>query len=130
MDDTILSFLILLVISSFIKGALYTMRHSVGTSFNSFIDYYDHILDAMYLVVGCYILTIIKNPSPIYIITAIILIQKGLLHFIVFFRLYETWWLSPQNQDNLIQYKKMESMVTDYGILFVSLYLIYQIFTV
>ena len=128
MEDTILYFLILLVISSFIKGALYAVRHTIGTSFNSFIDYYDHVLDAMYVFVGVYILTVMSNPSSIYITAAIILIQKGILHFLVYFRLYETWGLSPQTEQNLVHYKKIQSLITDYGILFVSLYLLYNIF--
>lgn len=131
MDDNILSFLILLVISSFIKGVFYASRPYFGSaSFNSFADVYDHILDAMYLFVGIYILTIMKNSSTLYITAAIIFLQKSILHFLVFFRLYETWGLSPQTEQNLVRYKEIQSLITDYGILFVSLYLLSQIFFV
>ncbi len=126
MDDNILSFLILLVISSFIKGVIYAARPYF--TFHSFADVYDHILDAVYLFVGVYILTVMRNPSTLYMVAAVILLQKAILHFVVFFRFYENWGLSPQTEQNLVQYKKMESMVTDYGILFVSLYLLSQIF--
>ena len=118
--------LILLVISSFIKGMFYTTRQTIGTSFNSFIDYYDHVLDAIYLFVGVYILTMVKNPSTIYVLVALLFIQKSILHFVVFFRLYGG--LSPQTINNLIRYKETQSFVTDYGILFGSLYLLFQIF--
>ena len=128
MDDNILSFLILLVISSFIKGAFYASRPYVDSSFTNFFDLYDHILDAIYLLVGVYILAVMKTPSPLYIIAAVVFLQKAILHFVVFFRLYTAWGLSPQTEQNLIQYKKMASMVTDYGILFISLYLLSQIF--
>ncbi len=128
MNNNILYFLILLVITSFVKGALYATRHTIGTSFNSFIDYYDHVLDALYLFVGVYILTIMNNPTTLYIAIAIIFLQKSILHFVVFFRLYENLGLSQQTEQNLIQYKELQSMITDYGILFVSLYLLYNIF--
>ncbi len=130
MDDNILSFLILLVISSFIKGVFEVSRSYVGPSLNLYIDYYDHVLDAIYLFIGLYILTTMKNPSTIYIVSAIVLLQKGILHFLVYFRLYESLGLSPQTEQNLVQYKKIQSLVTDYGILFVSLYLLYNIFAV
>ena len=120
--------LILLVISSFIKGGLYALRHTVGTSFNSFIDYYDHVLDAIYLFVGVYILTMVKNPSTIYVLIALLFIQKGILHFVVLFHLYDSWGLSETNKGNIVRYKDTQSLVTDYGILFGSLYLLFQIF--
>ena len=120
--------LILLVISSFIKGGLYALRHTIGTSFNSFIDYYDHVLDAIYLFVGVYILTMVKNPSTIYVLAALLFIQKSILHFVVLFHLYDSWGLSDTTKGNIVRYKETQSLVTDYGILFGSLYLLFQIF--
>lgn len=129
MDDTILYFLILLVICSCGKGAIDALSQTVlPVSFRWFTNGYDHILDAIYMFVGLYILIMMKNPSPLYIIIAILFIQKSILHFLVFYRLYESWNLSPQTEQILLKYKGIQSIITDYGLLFGSLYLLFQIF--
>ena len=134
MTETVFYFLILMIITSFFKGVFNLIEHIdltydiVGARYKQFNDMYDHVLDILYLYIGFYILLVMKNPSPLYILTAIIFIQKGILHFLVFFEWYKKLGLSLQAEQQLVRYKEIQSYITNYGILFISIYMLRNIF--
>ena len=134
MTENVLYFLIFIIITSLIKGLLNaieqidTVYDIVGPSYKQFNDMYDHILDILYLYIGYYILLVMKKPSWIYILTAIVFMQKGILHFVAFFEWYKKMGLSPEAERIFVQYKEAQSFVTNYGLLFVSAYMLRNIF--
>ena len=130
----ILVFLILLkvVFSAIVHFGKFFNKLGLSDNVFNFIDStktnYSSLINIISVLVGIYFIFIKKTDNIYFIVGFSALIFKAFMHFFTTYKLYKGLNLSPQNEEKLKQFKKGESIVTNYVLLFLTLYIIKKVF--
>jgi len=130
----ILVFIILLkvILSGIVHFSKFFNNLELSNSVSNFIDstktVYSSLTNIVSVLVGIYFIFIKKTKNPYFIIGFSLLIFKAFMHFLITYKLYKGLNLSPENEKKLRQFKKDESVVTNYVLFFLTLYIIKKVF--
>jgi hypothetical protein len=132
-DDHVYILLIFIVIVFFIKGLFHILRDNdqiyltpeLDRKLDAIANRVIDISDFIFLVSAIYML-FFRKTTRLYIILYIILLLKAVNHFAIQFSIYGRF--NKKTEDKIIRVANKISFVTDYGMLFVSSYLLYKIF--
>ena len=102
-----------------------------NTVFN-FIDLthtgFSSLINFISVLVGIYFIFIKKTDNIYFIVGFSVLIFKAFMHFLITYKLYKGFNLTPENEEKLRKFKKGESIVTNYILLFLTAYIIKKVF--
>jgi hypothetical protein len=130
----ILVFFILLkvVFSAVIHFTKFFNKLGLSNSVFTFIDLtktgFSSLINLVSVLVGIYFIFIKKTHNIYFIIGFSALIFKAFMHFLTTYKLYKGFNLTPENEEKLRKFKKGESMVTNFILFFLTLYIIKKIF--
>jgi len=136
LSDNEINVLLTLVAATFIK-VIYTttvyysgnlLKTDLGEIFYKFIDntktLYSSFINLLSLLIGVYFIFIKRTDNLVFILAFSLLIFKAIMHFLVTYKLYKVVKLSAKNERNLLKFKTGETIVTNYALLFLTLYII------
>jgi hypothetical protein len=89
---------------------------------------YSSLINIVSVLVGIYFIFIKKTDNIYFIVGFSILMFKAFMHFLTTYKLYKIFNLSPENEQKLRKFKKGESLVTNYVLFFLTLYIIKKVF--
>jgi hypothetical protein len=108
--------------------------HQLGLSNNvfDFIDstktLYSSFINLVSMLVGIYFIFIKKSDNIYFILGFSVLIFKSIIHFMVTYKLYKGFNLTPENEQKLIKFRDIESPITNYVLMFLTLYILKVVF--
>ena len=108
--------------------------HQLGLSNNvfDFIDstktLYSSFINLISMLVGIYFIFIKKSDNIYFILGFSVLIFKSIIHFMVTYKLYKGFNLTPENEQKLIKFRDIESPITNYVLMFLTLYILKVVF--
>ena len=80
------------------------------------------------MLVGIYFIFIKKSDNIYFILGFSVLIFKSIIHFMVTDKLYKGFNLTPENEQKLIKFRDIESPITNYVLMFLTLYILKVVF--
>jgi hypothetical protein len=89
---------------------------------------FSSLINLVSVLVGIYFIFIKKTDNIYFIVGFSALIFKAFMHFLITYKLYKGLNLTPENEEKLRKFKKGESMVTNYILLFLTVYIIKKVF--
>jgi hypothetical protein len=89
--------------------------------------FYSSLINIIATIVGIYFIFIKKITGLLFILSFIVIL-KSILHFTIEYDLYKQLNLSPNTENLLIDYKKYESIITNYVLFFFTLYILKYVF--
>jgi hypothetical protein len=136
-DIYILLILVFLILVKVIFSSIVyysKLFHQLGLSNNMF-DFinstktlYSSLINLVSMLVGIYFIFIKKTDNIYFILGFSALIFKAIIHFLVVYKLYKEFNLTPENEEKLIRFREIETPVTNYVLLFLTLYIIKKVF--
>ena len=89
---------------------------------------FSSLINFVSVLVGIYFIFVKKTDNIYFIVGFSALIFKAIMHFIMTYKLYKVFNLSPENEKKLRKFKKGESLVTNFILFFLTVYIIKKIF--
>jgi hypothetical protein len=136
-DIFMLLILVLLILVKVIFSSIVyysNFFYDLGLS-NSVFDFikstktlYSSLVNLVSALLGFYFIFIKKTDNIYFILCFSALIFKAIIHFLVVYKLYKAFNLSPENEKNLINFRKIETPITNYVLLFLTIYIIKKVF--
>jgi hypothetical protein len=136
-DIFMLLILVLLILVKVIFSSIVyysNFFYDLGLS-NSVFDFikstktlYSSLVNLVSALLGFYFIFIKKTDNIYFILCFSVLIFKAIIHFLVVYKLYKVFYLSPENEKNLINFRKIESPITNYVLMFLTLYILKVVF--
>ena len=136
LTETDLLLIIIVLIGVFIKSIIslqkYTnILHLSNDSLNTLIYYYEFYSDFMNIVfiyIAYYIYFVKQTTNNIVRLLCVLLFIKSIFHFFINYELYKPLNVSIQTEQQLMQFKNIESIITNAILGFASAYALYNIF--
>jgi hypothetical protein len=89
---------------------------------------YSSLINLVSMLVGIYFIFIKKTDNIYFILGFSLLIFKAIVHFIVTYKLYKVLNLTAENEEKLIKFRDIESPITNYVLMFLTLYILKVVF--
>jgi hypothetical protein len=136
LTDNEIDVLLILVVATFIKVVYTTtvyysgnlLKTDLGEIFYKFIDktktLYSSFINLLSLLIGVYFIFIKRTDNLVFILAFSLLIFKAIMHFLVTYKLYKLANLSAKNEKKLLKFKIGETILTNYALFFLTLYII------
>ena len=132
----LLTLVFLILVKVILSSIVYYSKlfHQLGLSNNvfDFIDstktLYSSLINLVSMLVGIYFIFIKKTDNIYFILGFSLLIFKAIVHFIVTYKLYKVLNLTAENEEKLIKFRDIETPITNYVLLFLTLYTIKKVF--
>ena len=138
LSDTEVMVLLVLVIATFIK-VIYSIfvhfskdivKSNLGKGIYLFIKdtktLYSSFIDFIFLIIGFYYIFIRETKNKYFYITCYILILKAVFHFFVTYKFYKIF--NYYDEEKILKFKKIESFITNYLLLFLTAYILKSVF--
>jgi len=126
---------IIVIINAFFEAVLMFIFDTDIYSFSklnqgltNFIKIYYNIANFLLIFISLYLLFVKNIRSPIAFLICIILLFKGFLHFIVAFKLYKKFNLTPENEKKFIKFHNHVAIIASVINIILSSILLYKIF--
>ncbi len=127
--------LILLIFYSLVKSILHFIRVLNYFNFNdremsNFVRWnllFSDIMNIIFIILSMYLIFIKNIKSTVYFAVCILLLFKGLLHFITDYKIYKYFNFNLQTQQKIEDFHYKFSNISDLGIGLVSLFLLFKI---
>ena len=128
----LLTLVFLILVKVIFSSIVYYSKlfHQLGLSNNvfDFIDstktLYSSFINLISMLVGIYFIFIKKSDNIYFILGFSVLIFKSIIHFMVTYKLYKGLNLTPENEQKLIKFRDIESPITNYVLMFLTLYIL------
>ena len=128
----LLTLVFLILVKVIFSNIVYYSKlfHQLGLSNNvfDFIDstktLYSSFINLVSMLVGIYFIFIKKSDNIYFILGFSVLIFKSIIHFMVTYKLYKGFNLTPENEQKLIKFRDIESPITNYVLMFLTLYIL------
>ena len=128
----LLTLVFLILVKVIFSSIVYYSKlfHQLGLSNNvfDFIDstktLYSSFINLISMLVGIYFIFIKKSDNIYFILGFSVLIFKSIIHFMVTYKLYKGFNLTPENEQKLIKFRDIESPITNYVLMFLTLYIL------
>ena len=135
LTETDLLLIIIVLIGIFIKSIISLQKYSnilqlSNESLNTLIYYYEFYSDFMNIVfiyIAYYIYFVKHATSNIVGFLCVLLFIKSIFHFFVNYQIYKPLNLSIQTEQQLMQFKNIESIITNTILGIASAYALYNI---
>ena len=132
----LLTLVFLILVKVIFSSIVYYSKlfHQLGLSNNvfDFIDstktLYSSFINLVSMLVGIYFIFIKKSDNIYFILGFSVLIFKSIIHFMVTYKLYKGFNLTPENEQKLIKFRDIESPITNYVLMFLTLYILKVVF--
>ena len=132
----LLTLVFLILVKVIFSSIVYYSKlfHQLGLSNNvfDFIDstktLYSSFINLVSMLVGIYFIFIKKSDNIYFILGFSVLIFKSIIHFMVTNKLYKSLNLTPENEQKLIKFRDIESPITNYVLMFLTLYILKVVF--
>ena len=132
----LLTLVFLILVKVIFSSIVYYSKlfHQLGLSNNvfDFIDstktLYSSFINLISMLVGIYFIFIKKSDNIYFILGFSVLIFKSIIHFIVTYKLYKSLNFTPENEEKLIKFRDIESPITNYVLMFLTLYILKVVF--
>ena len=132
----LLTLVFLILVKVIFSNIVYYSKlfHQLGLSNNvfDFIDstktLYSSFINLISMLVGIYFIFIKKSDNIYFILGFSVLIFKSIIHFMVTYKLYKGFNLTPENEQKLIKFRDIESPITNYVLMFLTLYILKVVF--
>jgi hypothetical protein len=132
----LLTLVFLILVKVIFSSIVYYSKlfHQLGLSNNvfDFIDstktLYSSFINLISMLVGIYFIFIKKSDNIYFILGFSVLIFKSIIHFMVTYKLYKGFNLTPENEQKLIKFRDIESPITNYVLMFLTLYILKVVF--
>jgi hypothetical protein len=138
LSDTEVMVLLVLVIATFIK-VIYSIfvhfskdivKSNLGKGIYLFIKdtktLYSSFIDFIFLIIGFYYILIRETKNKFFYILCCILIFKAVVHFFVTYKFYKIF--NYYDEEKILKFKKIESFITNYLLLFLTAYILKSVF--
>ena len=132
--------LLILALATFIKViyststyyAKYLVKTELGNNIYKFVDstktLYSSFIDLLSLLIGIYFIFIKHTKNLFFLIAFSILIFKSIMHFLVTYKLYKIVNLSAENEKKLLEFKVVETIITNAVLFCLTLYILKVVF--
>jgi hypothetical protein len=124
--------LVKVILSSIVHFSKFFNKLGLSKSVFNFIDLtktgFSSLINIISVLVGIYFIFIKKTQNIYFIAGFSVLIFKAIMHFLITYKLYKIFNLTSENEKKLRQFKKGESLVTNFVLFFLTVYIIKKVF--
>ena len=110
----------------------YIINYTLGERFYKFIhrtkNFYSSLIDLTYVIIGIYFIFIRKTRNIFFLVAFYALIFKAFMHFLIRTKIYKFLNLSAENENKLLKFKIIETIITNYILFFLTLYILKVVF--
>ena len=110
----------------------YFIKSELGNNIYKIIDatktFYSSLINLVSAIVGVYFIFVRQTKNIFFLVAFYALIFKAFMHFVVTYNLYKILNLSAENEKKLLEFKTVETIITNYVLLFLTLYILKVVF--